>query len=127
MHVGELLHPEHGEDLGDGDAADVPPVGPVAGRAHGGPVVGEDPARRKPRPVGERDVARAQALLGGLGRRHDCDAAGTEPELEDGAVASSEARQGAVEGLPEQVQVADDGESRRPRRVPVTPTSYVLR
>lgn len=115
--------------MGDGDAADAPPVGSVVRGAHGGPVVGEDPARRQTRPVGERHVERGQALLGGISRRHDDDAAGTEPELEDSAVASCEARQGAVEGPLEEVQVkvTDDRKSHRPRRVLGRSTSYKLR
>jgi hypothetical protein len=49
-------------------------------------------------------------------------AAGAEPELEDGAVAGGEARQGAVKGLLEEVQVADDGEGDRPRRATASST-----
>lgn len=124
VDVGELEHAVRGEELGDGDAADVAPVGPVIGGAHGGPVVGEDPAGRQLRPVGERGVARAEALLGGGGGGHDDHAAGPEAQLEDGAVAGGESRERAVEGLLEEVQVADERESGRPRRrVPASPTT----
>lgn len=94
------------EYLDGGNAAEVAPVGPVAGRPQRGVAVGEVARRGEPGAVGEGDVVVSQALLGDRGVGDVEHGAGGEVEEEHRAVRRREAGQSAVERLLEEVEVA---------------------
>lgn len=77
-----------------------------------GVVVAEVLAGKEAGAVREDDVILVEALLGRGGGGDDKDATGAELEEEDGAVAAGDGGEGAVEGLLEEVEVAEDGEGR---------------
>lgn len=62
--------------------------------------------------VGERDVVLSTAFFGCLGRRDDNHSAVAEAEREDGAVRLGEGVEGSVEGVFQDVEVAQDGDGR---------------
>lgn len=75
-----------GEQLGGGDAAEVPPVVAVGSEADGGAAVSEDAGGEGVGAVGEYGVVSGEAVLGGGGRGDDDDAEPAEVELHHGAV-----------------------------------------
>lgn len=111
-YAGEAVEAVRGEDLQGHDPPQVPPVVPVRRPNQARVVVADVLAEEEAGAVGEDDVVLGEAFLGGGGGGYDQDAAGAELEEEDGAVAVRDGGEGAVEGLPEEVEVAEDGEGR---------------
>lgn len=63
--------------------------------------------------VGEDEVVFGEAFVGRGGGGDEEDAAGAEVEEDDGAVAGGEGGKGAVEGLFEEVEVAEEREAEK--------------
>lgn len=104
-----------GEELDGGDAADVAPVRTVGGRRKACVVVGERFGRRELGAVCEDDVVLCEAFFSEREGGDNKDRSRAEAEKKYGAVGRGEAGEGAVEGLLEEVKVADDGERWRAR------------
>lgn len=84
----------------------------VGGGDHGGVVVAEVLAEEEGRAVSEDDVVLGEAFLDAGGRRHDDDAAGAEPEGQNGAVFLGQTVKMSVDWDFQEMEVADDGKRR---------------
>lgn len=98
-----------GEDLEGGDAAEVAPVGAIGGGNEGVELVAEVLVEEERGPVGEGDVIDGEAFLGGGGGGDEENGARAKSEEEERAMAGRDGGEGLVEGLAEEVEVADDG------------------
>lgn len=108
-----LLEAGGGEDLGGGEAAEVPPVISIRSESDSGVIVSENPAGNGIRPVGEDGVVSGEALLGCGGRGDDDDGEAAEVKLHHGAVLLGESLQGEVRRRFEEVEVAAYWQRRR--------------
>lgn len=104
-----------GEELRGGNAAEVAPVGPVAGGAESGVVVGQVLRRRQVGAVGKGDVVGGEALLGGGSRGDNENLVGAKTEEEDRTMAVGKADECAVEWLLQEMEMTNEGKGRRAR------------
>lgn len=84
----------------------------VRGKDDNRVVIPNVPAGNSRGAVGERDIVLSTAFFGCLGRRDDNHSAVAEAEREDGAVRLGEGVEGSVEGVFQDVEVAQDGDGR---------------
>lgn len=104
------------EDLDGTDPAKIPPVIAVRRPRDGGVVMPKVFSCEQLRPVGEDGVVFSKALLRNFRRGDEKNRARAELEEEDRAVTSRDFGKSAVEGLFEEVEMADYGEGERMSR-----------
>lgn len=90
-------------------------MGTIGGPHDRGVVVAEVFSGEEVWAVGEGKVVFGEAFDGGSGGGDEEDGAGAEAEEEDGTVARGEGTEGAVDGVFEEVEVADDREGNEAR------------
>lgn len=82
----------------------------VRGLGDGGVVVAEVFPYEERRPVGQNDVVFGEAFFHGRGRRYHHHAAGAEVEQQNVAVFTRQVVECSVEGVFDEMEVADDWE-----------------